>query len=82
MCQKRLLQKGERLIDSRTNADLKNFLGTSNKSVGNINVNVPVNVGGGDISEEDGKEVGRMIKESVLSIIDEQMRPGGKLNRR
>ena len=77
-----LLQKGERVIDSRTNADLKNFLGTSNKSGGNINVNVPVNVGGGDISEEDGKEVGRMIKESVLSIIDEQMRPGGKLNHR
>lgn len=77
-----LLKKGERVIDDRTNADLKDFLQTSNKSGGNINVNVPVNVGGGDISEEDGKEVGAMIKQSVLSILDEQMRPGGKLNRR
>ena len=77
-----LLDKGERVVDARTNADLKNFLDTSKSSGGSITVNVPVNVGGGDISEEDGKEVGAMIKQSVLSILDEQMRPGGKLNRR
>lgn len=77
-----LLDKGERVVDARTNADLKNFLDTSKSSGGSITVNVPVNVGGGDISEEDGKEIGIMIKQSVLSILDEQMRPGGKLNRR
>ena len=76
-----LLDKGERVVDARTNADLKNFLDTSKSSGGSITVNVPVNVGGGDISEEDGKEIGIMIKQSVLSILDEQMRPGGKLNR-
>ena len=77
-----LLKKGERVIDDRTNADLKNFLEKSNKSGGSITVNVPVNVGRGDISEEDGKEIGLMIKQSVLSILDDQMRPGGRLNRR
>lgn len=76
-----LLDKGERVVDARTNADLKNFLDTSKSSGGSITVNVPVNVGGGDISEEDGKEIGIMIKQSVLSILDDQMRPGGKLNR-
>ena len=78
-----LLKKGERVIDDRTNADLKNFLDTSKRSSGgSITVNVPVNVGRGDISEEDGKEIGLMIKQSVLSILDDQMRPGGRLNRR
>lgn len=77
-----LLKKGERVIDDRTNADLKDFLQTSNKSGGNITVNVPVNVGNGGLSEDDGKAVGNMIKQSVLAILDEQTRPGGKLNRR
>jgi tape measure domain-containing protein len=77
-----LLKKGERVIDDRTNADLKDFLQTSNKSYSNITVNVPVNVGKGGLSEEDGKAVGNMIKQSVLAILDEQTRPGGKLNRR
>jgi len=77
-----LLEEGERVVDARTNADLKNFLEKSNKSGGSITVNVPVNVGRGDISEEDGKEIGLMIKQSVLSILDDQMRPGGRLNRR
>lgn len=77
-----LLDEGERVVDARTNADLKNFLEKSNKSGGSITVNVPVNVGRGDISEEDGKEIGLMIKQSVLSILDDQMRPGGRLNRR
>ena len=78
-----LLEEGERVVDARTNADLKDFLGTSKRSSGgSITVNVPVNVGRGDISEEDGKEIGLMIKQSVLSILDDQMRPGGRLNRR
>lgn len=78
-----LLDRGERVVDARTNTDLKNFLDTSKRSSGgSITVNVPVNVGRGDISEEDGKEIGLMIKQSVLSILDDQMRPGGRLNRR
>lgn len=77
-----LLKKGERVIDDRTNADLKDFLQTSNKSGGNITVNVPVNVGNSGLTEEDAKAIGGMVKQSVLLILDDQMRPGGKLNRR
>ncbi|MWP48526.1 MULTISPECIES: tape measure protein [unclassified Gilliamella] len=77
-----LLDKGERVVDARTNADLKDFLQTSNKSGGNITVNVPVNVGNSGLSEEDGKAVGNMIKQSVLAILEDQIRPGGQLNRR
>lgn len=77
-----LLDKGERVVDARTNADLKGFLQTSNKSGGNITVNVPVNIGNSGLTEEDGRAIGGMVKQSVLSILDDQMRPGGKLNRR
>ena len=77
-----LLDKGERVVDARTNADLKGFLQTTNKSGGNITVNVPVNIGNSGLTEEDGRAIGGMVKQSVLSILDDQMRPGGKLNRR
>lgn len=76
-----LLDKGERVVDARTNADLKNFLQSSNQSSSGFNVNVPVTISGGDVSEEDGKQLGMMIKQSVMSIIQEQQRPGGVLNR-
>ncbi|MCO6554064.1 MAG: tape measure protein [Gilliamella sp.] len=76
-----LLDKGERVVDARTNADLKDFI-KSNKSGSNITVNVPVNVGNSGLSEEDGRAVGKMIKESVLAILEDQIRPGGQLNRR
>ncbi|WP_392560856.1 hypothetical protein RHO12_06525 [Orbus sturtevantii] len=76
-----LLDKGERVVDARTNADLKNFLQSSNQSQSGFSVNVPVSISGGDVSEEDGKQLGSMIKQSVMSIIQEQQRPGGVLNR-
>ncbi|OCG08856.1 hypothetical protein A9G13_01995 [Gilliamella sp. wkB178] len=77
-----LLDKGERVIDARTNSDLKDFLQASSKSGGNITVTVPVNVGNSGLTEDDAKAFAGMIKQSVLSIIDDQQRPGGKLNRR
>lgn len=83
-----LLDKGERVVDARTNADLKDFLQTSNnlqasnKSGGNITVNVPVTISNDNLSAEDGKQLGTMIKQSVMSIIQEQQRPGGLLNKR
>lgn len=76
-----LLDKGERVVDARTNADLKNFLQSSNQSSSGFSVNVPVTISGGDVSEEDGKQLGMMIKQSVMGIIQEQQRPGGILNR-
>lgn len=76
-----LLDKGERVVDARTNADLKNFLQASNNSGGNLTVNVPVNINDGSVSEDDAKALGGMIRQSVLSIIDNEKRPGGRLNR-
>lgn len=77
-----LLKKGERVIDDRTNADLKDFLQTSNKSAGNITVNVPVNVGDSGWTEDDINKIGGLIQTSVYEILKKEVRPGGKINRR
>jgi hypothetical protein len=77
-----LLKKGERVIDDRTNADLKDFLQTSNKSGGSITVNVPVNIGDSSLSDEDGKQLGKNIKEAIRAQILHEQRPGGLLNHR
>lgn len=75
-----LLKKGERVIDDRTNADLKNFLETSNKSNG-IALNMPITAGGG-VSQDDLAIVANDIKIWVIKEFGDAMRPGGKLNRR
>jgi len=75
-----LLKKGERVIDDRTNADLKNFLETSNKSNG-IALNMPITAGGG-VSQDDLAIVTNDIKIWVIKEFEDAMRPGGKLNRR
>ena len=77
-----LLDKGERVVDARTNADLKGFLQTTNKSGGNITVNVPVNIGNSGLTEDDGKSIGRSLKEMIEAKLKEEQRPGGILNRR
>lgn len=77
-----LLDRGERVVDARTNADLKSFLRSGNGNGSNITVNVPVSVGDSSVSESDSKQLGQMIKQSTMSIIQEQMRPGGLLNKR
>lgn len=77
-----LLDKGERVVDARTNADLKEFLQTSNKSGGNITVNAPVNIGDGGLSNEEGEQLGKNIKEAIRLQIQHERRPGGLLNRR
>ncbi|WP_392559399.1 hypothetical protein [Orbus mooreae] len=76
-----LLDKGERVVDARTNADLKDFI-KSKQSSGNLTITIPVNIADGSVSEQDGQNLGRMIKQSVISVIEEQQRPGGVLNKR
>jgi hypothetical protein len=54
-------------------------------SDGGVNVSMTVNIQGGkesssvEASKQTGKELGNMIKQSVLSVIVEQQRPGGIL---
>ena len=75
-----LLDKGERVVDARTNADLKNYL-QSNKSPNGIALNMPITAGGG-VTYEDLTAFATDIKSWVIQEFNDAMRPGGKLNRR
>ncbi|QIQ21022.1 hypothetical protein [Zophobihabitans entericus] len=77
-----LLDKGERVVDARTNADLKSFLDSASQAGGQLSINVPVSINGNTGTEEDGKQLGIMIKVAVKDVINKEMRPGGLLNRR
>lgn len=76
-----LLDRGERVVDARTNSDLKSFLNNSSGGGGsNINITVPVSVGGG-IGAEDAKALSGLIKGKVMEVITNERRSGGLLNR-
>lgn len=75
-----LLDKEERVVDVRTNADLKNYL-QSNKSPNGIALNMPITAGGG-VTYEDLTAFATDIKSWVIQEFNDAMRPGGKLNRR
>ena len=77
-----LLDRGERVVDARTNADLKDFLGTSKRSSsGGLTLNMPLTAGGG-VTHEDLAVFGETIKADVLRAYTNAIRPGGVLNRR
>lgn len=76
-----LLDRGERVVDARTNSDLKSFLNNSSGGGGsNINITVPVSVGGG-IGAEDAKALSGLIKGKVMEVITNERRSGGLLNK-
>ena len=75
-----LLDKGERVVDARTNADLKNYL-QSNKLPNGIALNMPITAGGG-VTYEDLTAFATDIKTWVIQEFNDTMRLGGKLNRR
>lgn len=77
-----LLDRGERVVDARTNADLKDFLGTSKRSSsGGLTLNMPLTAGGG-VTHEDLAVFGETIKADILRAYTNAIRPGGVLNRR
>lgn len=77
-----LLDRGERVVDARTNADLKDFLGTSKRSSsGGLTLNMPLTAGGG-VTHEELAVFGETIKADVLRAYTNAIRPGGVLNRR
>ncbi|WP_185955873.1 tape measure protein [Limnobaculum zhutongyuii] len=78
-----LLDRGERVVDSRTNADLKNYLSNANgnRGGGNINITVPLSVSEG-IGMEDAKALSGLIKSKVMEVITNEQRSGGLLNKR
>lgn len=84
-----LLDRGERVVDSRTNADLKQYLRNnagSSSGGGSISVNVPLSIqsqdsGNGGVSVEDANILAGLIKSKVYEIVTNEQRPGGLLSR-
>lgn len=85
-----LLDKGERVVDRRTNADLKQFLAsTSNQapsksSRGDFSLTIPVTVqaqpGMSDAeARRQGQLAGEGVRDIVRQVIQDEQRPGGML---
>ena len=79
-----LLDKGERVVDSRTNADLKSYLANGGGSGGG-DVNITVNVTDSGVTtqsnQSDQKQLGQMIGNAVRTVIRQEQRQGGLLAR-
>jgi tape measure domain-containing protein len=68
-----LLDKGERVVDSKTNQDLKQYI-TENK--GKPNVNMTVNINGGD--EQSVMKSLPALKDAVLQIVNSDISSNGQ----
>lgn len=79
-----LLDKGERVVDSRTNADLKDYLAKGGGSGGG-DVNITVHVTDSGVStqsnQNEQKQLGQMIGNAVRTIIRQEQRQGGLLSK-
>lgn len=82
-----LLDKGERVVDRRTNADLKEFLsgGGGAKSKGDVTIPISVNVTAErGVSEADaqrqGAAIAKQIEGQMMQVIVREKRPGGLLS--
>jgi len=78
-----LLDKGERVVDSRTNADLKNYLANGGGSGGDVYYTQTIHIAsdGSATSESDAKQLGKMMENMTLSVIRREQRQGGLLAR-
>ena len=78
-----LLDKGERVVDSRTNADLKDYLAKGGGSGGDVNITVHVTDSGVSTqsSQNEQKQLGQMIGNAVRTIIRQEQRQGGLLSK-
>ncbi|MEK5754082.1 hypothetical protein [Acinetobacter variabilis] len=78
-----LLDKGERVVDSRTNADLKDMIANQKNGGGNVEINVHVTDSGvtTQSNQSDQKQLGQMIGNAVRTIIRQEQRQGGLLAR-
>lgn len=78
-----LLDKGERVVDSRTNADLKGMIANQKNGGGDVYINVNVTDSGvsSSGSRENEKQLGQMIGNAVRAIIRQEKRQGGLLSK-
>lgn len=78
-----LLDKGERVVDSRTNADLKGMIANQKNGGGDVNISVQVTDSGVSTqsSQSDQKQLGQMIGNAVRTVIRQEQRQGGLLSK-
>ena len=78
-----LLDKGERVVDSRTNADLKGMIANQKNGSGDVNISVQVNDSGVSTqsNQSDQKQLGQMIGNAVRTVIRQEQRQGGLLSK-
>lgn len=76
-----LLDKGERVVDSRTNADLKGMIANQKNGSGDVNISVQVTDSGVSTqsNQSDQKQLGQMIGNAVRTVIRQEQRQGGLL---
>lgn len=78
-----LLDKGERVVDSRTNSDLKDYLANQKSGGGDVNIHNTITIAsdGSATSESDSKQLGALINNAVLAVIRREQRQGGLLSK-
>lgn len=78
-----LLDKGERVVDSRTNADLKGMIANQKNGGGDVNISVQVTDSGvtTQSNQNEQKQLGQMIANAVRTIIRQEQRQGGLLSK-
>lgn len=78
-----LLDKGERVVDSRTNADLKGMIANQKNGGGDVSISVQVTDSGvtTQSNQSDQKQLGQMIGNAVRTIIRQEQRQGGLLSK-
>lgn len=76
-----LLDKGERVVDSRTNSDLKNYLANGGGGGGDVHISVQVTDSGvtSQSNQAEQKQLGQMIGNAVRTVIRQEQRQGGLL---
>ncbi|ENX27470.1 hypothetical protein F891_01863, partial [Acinetobacter sp. CIP 101966] len=78
-----LLDKGERVVDSRTNADLKGMIANQKNGGGDVHISVHVTDSGvtTQSNQSDQKQLGQMIGNAVRTVIRQEQRQGGLLSK-
>ena len=76
-----LLDKGERVVDSRTNADLKGMIANQKNGGGDVYYTQTIHIAsdGSATSESDAKQLGKMMENMTLAVIRREQRQGGLL---
>lgn len=76
-----LLDRGERVVDRRTNADLKDYLATNKNSGVNININVPVGYTATKRVDGDGTVTVDIVKDMIDEAFNNVRKPNSKQSR-